>query len=148
MLNKATRGSMILCLASSSCPRSFGKPECGTLGFPRSPEPSGPTDRGEQIPICTAGTRFAAPCITTEIPKVLSEARPLQYPQILPQYYGILRNIQEYSGIFQNIPQELPSTAVSSKENETNEKRTKMNDEVATAGDSAPNWHEQPQWYM
>jgi hypothetical protein len=49
---------------------------------------------------------------------------------------------------FRNVSQELPSTAVSSKENETNEKRTKMNDEVATAGDSAPNWHEQPQWYM
>ena len=32
--------------------------------------------------------------------------------------------------------------------NETNEKRTKMNDEVATTGHSAPNWHEQPQWYM
>jgi hypothetical protein len=57
----------------------------------------------------------------------------------LPKYAGIL---PEYFARITINRGFLP------RENETNEKRTKMNDDVATAGDSAPNWHEQPQWYM
>ena len=57
-----------------------------------------------------------------------------KYAEILPQYFARITINRGF----------LAETT----KNETNEKRTKMNDEVATAGDSAPNWHEQPQWYM
>ena len=130
----ATLRSLISCFALSRCPRALGKAVIGTLGFPRSAEPSGPTDRGAQIPICTAGARFAAPCITTEIRKF--------FPRLdLCNTAKFLRNIPEYFGIFRNISEEP-------RKHETNSRNGPMNDDVATIGHSAPNWHEHPQWYM
>ena len=62
----------------------------------------------------------------------------------MQEFFRNISNMQEF---FRIISQELPSTAVSSK-GKRNQRETNMNDDVATAGDSAPNWHEQPQWYM
>lgn len=140
----ATLRSLISCFALSRCPRALGKAVIGTLGFPRSAEPSGPTDRGAQIPICTAGARFAAPCITTEIRKFfprLDLCNTAKFLRNIPEYFGIFRNLPEYFGIFRNISEEP-------RKHETNSRNGPMNDDVATIGHSAPNWHEHPQWYM
>ena len=94
----ATLRSLISCFALSRCPRALGKAVIGTLGFPRSAEPSGPTDRGAQIPICTAGARFAAPCITTEIRKFfprLDLCNTAKFLRNIPEYFGIFRKNRE-----------------------------------------------------